>query len=79
MTDACFYAPWQTRLLEITALPAFVSTLGITESLGKAGMNQIKTFMIFAPLLIFAWYYFVAWALGRALSRWRHRQSLIHL
>ena len=65
--------PWVTGLLELTAAPAFIAAIGISHGFGKIGVSEVTPFMVSAPPLIFAWYYFVAWACGRALNRWRWR------
>jgi hypothetical protein len=35
------------------------------QQFGGFGMNQILSFMISMPLLIFGWFYFVGWLLDR--------------
>ncbi len=49
----------------VSALPAFVVSIVIAKGLGHLGMSQIWSFMIFAPIFIFAWYYFIGWLIDR--------------
>jgi hypothetical protein len=51
------------RIFTLCALPAFFIRLFITSVLGRLGINQILSFMISLPLLIFGWLYFVGWPL----------------
>ena len=48
------------------ALPAFAISVLIVSGLGHLGINEIWSFLISLPLLIFAWLYFV----GRLIDRW---------
>jgi hypothetical protein len=64
-----------TRIFETSAAPAFLLGVFLTHLLGRFGISELLTFIIVMPLLIFAWYYFVAWASGRALNRWRSRSA----
>jgi len=59
------------RALAISALPAFVVGLLIVAGLGKIGISQVLSFMIFMPLLIFAWFLCVGWF----IDRWRAKLS----
>src|ERR1700733_2166820 len=47
------------RILIICVLPAFIIGLFITFGLGTLGVNEIVSFMISMPPLIFGWFYFV--------------------
>jgi hypothetical protein len=62
------------RVCVTSAFPAFLLGLFITRNLGRVGINEITTFMISMPVLIFAWYYLVSWTIGRFINRRRkHR------
>jgi len=55
----------------LSGLPAFFVTALLVHGLGRLGVNEIYTFFVAAPLLLFAWYYF----LGRLLDRlWARRK-----
>lgn len=49
----------------ISGLPAFVLTGLVVRVLSRIGVSQVWTFMISAPILLFAWYYFLGWLLDR--------------
>jgi len=51
--------------LEYSALPAFILGGFVTIGLGRLGINEIWTFMLTMPVLVFAWYYFVGWLIDR--------------
>jgi hypothetical protein len=42
-------------------------SVAIVGVLGHLGISQILSFMIFAPVLLATWYYFVGWLLDRWL------------
>jgi hypothetical protein len=56
---------WLIKYLELAALPAFFLGAAIVSVLGRLGINQIWSFLISMPLLIFAWFYFVSWLIDR--------------
>ena len=58
---------WLSRLLMISALPAFVVGAAVVVGLGRLGVSQILTFMISMPVLISAWYGLISWL----IDRWR--------
>ncbi len=60
-----------TRVFSSSATPAFLLGVFLAHLLGHVGISELLTFILAMPPLIFAWYYFVAWACGRALNRWR--------
>jgi hypothetical protein len=49
----------------VSALPAFVLGIVIVHGLGRFGVNEVWTFLISMPFLIFTWYYFIGWLLDR--------------
>lgn len=65
----CVYPGWLARSLFVTALPAFFLGAGIVGGLGGVGINQVWTFMVSMPLLIFSWFYFVGSLLDRRRSK----------
>lgn len=56
---------WLTRGLMVSALPAFAIGAFIVGGLGRLGINQIWSFVIFVPILIFTWHYFIGWLIDR--------------
>ena len=60
--------------LMISALPAFATAELIVGGLERLGVNEIWSFMISMPLLIFGWFYFVGWLIDRWGSK-RPRHS----
>jgi hypothetical protein len=54
-------------LLAMTALPAFIASLGLAHGMGKLGANEIPIFIVSTPVLIFMWYCFLGWA----FQHWR--------
>lgn len=58
------------RLLVYSALPAFLAGAAIVISLSKLGIDEVLTFMVSMPILLFAWYYFVGWL----IERWTYRR-----
>jgi hypothetical protein len=59
------------RLLVYSALPAFLAGAAIVISLSKRGVDEVLTFMVSMPILLFGWYYFVGWL----IDRWSHRRA----
>jgi hypothetical protein len=57
--------------LLVTAFPAFVLARLIAGVLGTLGINELTSFMFFAPILLLCWYYLV----GRLTDGWIHRKS----
>jgi hypothetical protein len=39
--------------------------------LSKAGLDEVLTFMVSMPILLFVWYYFVGWL----IERWGYRRA----
>jgi hypothetical protein len=63
------------RLLAVTAFPAFIASLACVNILGRLGINEIPLFIGSAPVLIFAWYYFLGWGFERWYSRRKRRKT----
>jgi hypothetical protein len=59
------------KVLIISSFPAFLPGLLITRKLGHFGVSEIRTFVLFMPVLIFAWYYLVSWAIARSVKSLR--------
>jgi hypothetical protein len=62
---------WLDRLLIVSALPAFLAAAAIVVVLSKLGLNEVLTFMVCIPILLFVWYYSVGWL----IERWSKSQS----
>ena len=58
-----------TKTLMAFAMPAFLLSVVIVGGLGRLGINQVRSFMISMPLLIFGWFYFVGSLIDR--RRWK--------
>lgn len=58
----------------VSGLPAFLASKFIAVRLSRFGVSQVLSFMVFTPLLLFAWYYFLGWL----LDRWRARRHLVN-
>src|SRR6185437_2057053 len=65
----CGRSRFPTVLLMFSALPAFLVSTGVVRALAKLGTNEVTSFMVVTPCLIFAWYYFVSVLLGRVVRR----------
>jgi hypothetical protein len=61
---------WLSRTLLVSAFPAFLVGWFIVVGLREVGISEVASFMVFMPLLIIAWYYFV----GSLLDRWMHKR-----
>jgi hypothetical protein len=59
------------KLLVVSALPAFLAGAAIVIGLSKLGIDEVLTFMVSMPILIFAWYYLVGWL----IDRWSHNRK----
>jgi hypothetical protein len=53
----------------LSGLPAFLLSKLIVTALSRFGISQVLSFMIFTPILLGAWYYFLGWL----LDRWRRK------
>jgi hypothetical protein len=63
------------RSLMLSAFPAFMLGVIISLVLGRLGVNEISSFMLSMPLLVFAWYYFVGWLVDRVKQRHSYRRQ----
>ena len=61
---------WLDRVLIISGLPAFLVGAVIVVILSKLGLDEVRTFMVSMPILLFAWYYFAGWL----IERWSYRR-----
>jgi hypothetical protein len=62
---------WPTRVLEYSALPAFVIGVVIVVALSRVGISEVASFLISMPLLIGAWFYLLGWLIDRGRCRSR--------
>ena|SRR5215831_12450888 len=54
---------WIVKTLVISAAPVFIVGKSVVHFLARFGINEVTTFMVAMPLLIFSWYYFLSWIL----------------
>jgi len=66
---------WQEKVLVLTGMPAFLVGGILFYVLGRAGINQVWTFMIATPVLLAGWYYLLGWLIDRAADRKRRLPS----
>ncbi|HEY1423579.1 MAG TPA: hypothetical protein VGF20_09010 [Candidatus Acidoferrum sp.] len=66
---------WLDRLLTISALPAFLAGSGLVIALSKQGVDEVLTFLVSMPILVFAWFYLVGWLLDLMIVRWMARRA----
>jgi len=45
----------------LSGLPAFLLSKLIVAALSRLGVSQVLSFMIFTPILLLVWYYFLGW------------------
>ena len=64
---------WLVKWLMWSAAPAFIVEAVVLGALRHLDTNEIWTFMISMPLLIFGWYYFVSWAIDRLIFKLRRQ------
>ena len=50
---------------------SFTIGAAIVVVLSKAGLDEVLTFMVSMPILLFVWYYFVGWL----IERWGYRRA----
>jgi hypothetical protein len=60
---------WPSKLLMLSAFPAFFAGIGLERILGRMGISEVTSFMVSMPLLLFAWYYFLGWLIDRRKSK----------
>jgi hypothetical protein len=56
---------WLVQGITIIALPAFLIGVRAVRVLGRLGVSELRTFMIFMPMLILGWLYLVGWLFDR--------------
>ena len=64
---------WLEKLLVFSAFPAFLAGFAIVASLSKLGVDEVLTFFVSTPILLFGWYYLVGWL----IERWMDRRARI--
>lgn len=69
-----FRTKWVTpglidRVLGFSAFPAFLAGAAIVAGLSKLGVDEVLTFFVSMPILLFGWYYLVGWLIDRWLDR----------
>jgi hypothetical protein len=67
---------WLDRFLIISALPAFLVGAVIVVVLSKLGLDEVRTFMVSMPILLFAWYYFAGWLIEWWSARRRQAKGI---
>jgi len=60
---------WPDRVLVLSAFPAFLAGFAVAYGLGQRGTDEVLTFMVAMPMLLFTWYY----VLGAFLDHWLRR------
>jgi len=60
---------WLEKSLVVSAFPAFLAGFAIVAGLSKLGIDEVLTFFISMPILLFGWYYFVGWLIEHLLDR----------
>jgi hypothetical protein len=61
-----------SKILVLSAIPAFAMGALVIAGLSRFGVNQLATFMVEMPVLLFAWYFFIGWLLDR--RRYKRRK-----
>lgn len=67
------------RILVFSALPAFFAGAVVVVTLSKAGVDEVLSFMVGMPILLFGWYYLVGWLIERWSVRRRQRDASLKL
>src|SRR5579863_4636046 len=60
---------WLEKSLVVTAFPAFLVGFAIVAGLSKLGVDEVLTFFVSMPILLFGWFYLVGWLIERWLDR----------
>ena len=66
---------YMDRLLIYASLPAFLAGTAIVAELSKRGVDEVLTFMVSMPILLFLWFYFSGWLLDRLIARLQSRRA----
>jgi hypothetical protein len=67
---------WLDRVLVLSALPAFLVDTAVVVGLSKLGIDEVLTFMVSTPVLLFAWYYFCGWLIERWIFRRKRSRNI---
>lgn len=67
---------WMTKLLVLSAFPAFVAGERVVRGLARLGINEIWTFITFIPAFILAWFYAVGWIIDRRRRKRAHTRTV---
>jgi len=60
---------WLDRTLVVTSFPAFLAGFALVLALARQGINEVLTFMVVMPTLLFGWYFFLGWMVERWWSK----------
>lgn len=74
-------AKWVTpglldRLLVFSAFPAFLAGTAIVAGLSKLGIDEVLTFFVSMPILLFVWYYLVGSLIELLVDRWKQPRNV---
>jgi hypothetical protein len=50
---------WLSKCFVLSALPAWLATIGIVSGLAQLGVSEVTSFFVAMPLLTVIWFYFV--------------------
>ena len=67
---------WLDRALVLSAFPAFLTGFALVLLMARKGVNEVMTFMVSMPMLLYGWYYLVGWLLEYWLYRRRKNRSV---
>ena len=62
------HSGWLAKLIFLSAFPAFLVGHFVVHGFSRLGVNELTSFMISMPLLIFGWFFLVGWLLDRRRS-----------
>ena len=60
---------WLEKSLVVSAFPAVLAGFAIVAGLSKLGIDEVLTFFVSMPILLFGWYYLVGWLIELWLDR----------
>ena len=66
----------QMDALVLSAFPAFLAGFALVLLLARKGINEVMTFMVAMPMLLYGWYYLVGWLIERWISGRRQRKTV---
>jgi len=67
---------WLDRALVLSAFPAFLTGFALVLLMARKGVNEVMTFMVSMPMLLYGWYYLVGWLIERWISDRRQRKTV---